>query len=105
MQRFVSADTSGLSTVVASLFTALNSVPALGLVAIVTYVIIFLTEITSNMATASIVVPILAATGISVGLHPLSLVLPATLACSCAFMLPTATVPNAVVFATDRISR
>ncbi|MCH7411896.1 DASS family sodium-coupled anion symporter [Belliella sp. R4-6] len=58
----------------------------------------FLTEITSNMATASMLLPILAAISYSMGVHPFGLMVGATMASSCAFMLPVATPPNAVVF-------
>lgn len=58
----------------------------------------FLTEITSNMATASMLLPILAAISYSMDVHPFGLMVGATMASSCAFMLPVATPPNAVVF-------
>jgi sodium-dependent dicarboxylate transporter 2/3/5 len=58
----------------------------------------FLTEVTSNVATASMILPILAAVASSLGVHPYGLMVGATLAASCAFMLPVATPPNAVVF-------
>ena len=58
----------------------------------------FLTEITSNVATASMLLPILAALSAAIDVHPYGLMVAATLAASCAFMLPVATPPNAVVF-------
>ncbi len=58
----------------------------------------FLTEITSNVATASMILPILSAVSYSMGVHPFGLMVGAALAASCAFMLPVATPPNAVVF-------
>lgn len=58
----------------------------------------FLTEITSNVATASMLLPILAAVSLAMGVHPYGLMVGATMAASCAFMLPVATPPNAVVF-------
>ena len=58
----------------------------------------FLTEITSNVATASMLLPVLAAVAYSMDVHPFGLLIGATLAASCAFMLPVATPPNAVVF-------
>ena len=70
-----------------------------GLVASMT----FLTEITSNTATTAILMPIMADTSLGLQIHPLLLMLPATLAASCAFMLPVATLPNAIVFSTGRI--
>src|SRR5690606_19342009 len=58
----------------------------------------FLTEITSNTATASMILPILAAVALAMGVHPYGLMESATLAASCAFMLPVSTPPNAIVF-------
>jgi len=62
-----------------------------------------LTEVTSNTATANVILPILAAVSSEILVHPLALLLPATVACSFAFMLPAATPPNSVVFATRRL--
>mgnify|MGYP000489137489 CR=1 FL=1 len=64
----------------------------------------FLTEITSNVATASMILPILSAVSFSMGVHPFGLMVGATLAASCAFMLPVATPPNAVVFGSGYLS-
>ena len=58
----------------------------------------FLTEITSNVATAAMLLPVLGALALAIDLHPYPLMVGATLAASCAFMLPVATPPNAVVF-------
>ena len=65
---------------------------------------IFLTELTSNMATAATLVPILTALAPGLGARPLQLILPATLAASFAFMLPVATPPNAIVFGSGQIT-
>ena len=67
-------------------------------------VVIFLTELTSNTATTATFLPILGALAGGLGVDPLLLLVPATLAASCAFMLPVATPPNAVVFASGLIS-
>lgn len=64
----------------------------------------FLTELTSNVATAQVMLPILASTAVGVGIDPLLLMLPATISASCAFMLPVATPPNAIVFSSGRVS-
>jgi sodium-dependent dicarboxylate transporter 2/3/5 len=58
----------------------------------------FLTELTSNTATANIVLPVLAGVARAIEVNPLALMLPATVSASCAFMLPVATPPNAIVF-------
>ena len=63
----------------------------------------FLTELTSNVASTQMLLPVFASLAVSSGNHPLFIMIPATLASSLAFMLPTATPPNAIVFGTDRI--
>ena len=66
--------------------------------------IVFLTELTSNIATTTALVPMIAALGVALGMEPLKLVIPATMAASCAFMLPVATPPNAVIFGARLLS-
>lgn len=73
------------------------------LVACICLIITFLTELTSNTATAEMLLPILAALAVAVKINPLFLMIPGTLSCSCAFMLPVATPPNAIVFGTERL--
>lgn len=70
---------------------------------IVSGLIIFLTEITSNIATTQIMLPVLGGIAVSVGQNPLLLMIPATIAASMAFMLPVATAPNAIVFGSGKI--
>jgi len=65
--------------------------------------ITFLTELTSNTATTQVVLPIIASLSTVIGVSPLLLMIPATIASSCAFMLPVATPPNAIVFGTRRL--
>ncbi|MCP5055341.1 MAG: DASS family sodium-coupled anion symporter [bacterium] len=81
----------------------LADIPTWLLVLSVVTGMIFLTEITSNTATAATLVPILAGIAPGLGVEPLVLVVPATVAASCAFMLPVATPPNAVVFGSGRV--
>ena len=76
----------------------LSAVPPVLLVAMTCLAVTFLTEVTSNTATATMLMPVLAATAVGAGIHPLLLMLPAALSASCAFMLPVATPPNAIVF-------
>lgn len=78
--------------------------PPLAIVALVTAGVLFLTELTSNTATAATLVPLLAALAPGLGLEPLELALPATLAASCAFMLPVATPPNAIVYGSGHVT-
>ena len=66
--------------------------------------IVFLTEMTSNTATTSTMLPVFTALAEGLGVAPIKLVLVATLGASCAFMLPVATPPNAIVFASGRVS-
>lgn len=67
-------------------------------------VMTFLTELTSNTATTEMILPILAGMAVTSGIHPLLLMIPATMSASMAFMLPVATPPNAIIFGTSRIS-
>jgi sodium-dependent dicarboxylate transporter 2/3/5 len=78
--------------------------PPVLVVLAVTAGMVFLTELTSNTATTATLVPILAALAPALGMDPVLLVVPAALAASCAFMLPVATPPNAVVFASGHVS-
>lgn len=66
--------------------------------------VIFLTELTSNLATTATILPVMAAIAVETGQDPLVFVIPVTLAASCAFMLPVATPPNAIVFSSGRVS-
>ena len=69
-----------------------------------TALVIFLTEMTSNLATTATFLPILGALALQIGISPVVLCVPVTLAASCAFMLPVATPPNAVVFSSGFIT-
>jgi len=64
----------------------------------------FLTEVTSNTATATLLMPVLAAAALGAKVEPAWLMIPAALRASCAFMLPVATAPNAIAFGTGRVS-
>lgn len=89
---------TGLASWVGNQFVFLDFI-AFGLFLMVIIAAVnFLTEVTSNVATASMILPILAAVSYSMGVHPFGLMVGATMAASCAFMLPVATPPNAVVF-------
>lgn len=82
----------------------LGGVPVLMVVLGVVALVLFLTELTSNTATAATFVPILAALAPGLGIDPLLLAVPAAIAASCAFMLPVATPPNAIVFGSGLIT-
>ena len=74
------------------------------MISAVTLIVVFLTEITSNTATATIMIPVLGALSVAMGLHPYSLMVPAAVAASFAFMLPVATPPNAIIFSSRYVS-
>ena len=95
--------TTGLARLIGDAFGGLAAVPPFLLILVICLVMTFLTELTSNTATTEMVLPIFAAIGVSTGIHPLLLMIPATLSASCAFMMPVATPPNAVVFGSDRV--
>ena len=89
---------TGLADWIGQKFTLIEGVGFFILLLIIIASVNFLTEVTSNVATASMLLPILAAVALKLDLHPFGLMIGATLAASCAFMLPVATPPNAVVF-------
>ena len=89
---------SGLAQWVGSKASMLDGFSLLMIVCVLIAVVNFLTEVTSNLATTSMLLPILASMAESINVHPLLLMVGATVAASCAFMLPVATPPNAVVF-------
>jgi len=89
---------SGLAIWIGQQLTNLENLPLFLLVIVLISAVNFLTEVTSNLATTAMLLPILASMAIALNLHPYFLMVGATLAASCAFMLPVATPPNAVVF-------
>ena len=89
---------SGLAEWIGQNLSAIGSLPLPLLVMSIAIVVIFLTELTSNIATTLTFLPIIGAIAIEMGINPIILAAPVTLAASCAFMLPVATPPNAIVF-------
>ena len=100
----VALDGNGVGAWLGSLVAGLHRVPGPILVVLVTAMVIFLTELTSNTATTASLVPILAGVAPGLGVPPLMLVIPAAIAASCAFMMPVATPPNAIVFGSGRLT-
>jgi sodium-dependent dicarboxylate transporter 2/3/5 len=94
---------SGLSGVIGAKFIGLADISPVFVVSGLTFGMSFLTELTSNMSSTEMLLPILASVAKSSGLHPLSIMIPATLAASCAFMFPAATAPNAIIFGSNRV--
>jgi sodium-dependent dicarboxylate transporter 2/3/5 len=95
---------SGLSALAGDALVALTHLPVYIMMLTICLAVTFLTEATSNTATTALLMPILAAAAIAVSVDPLLLMLPAVMSASCAFMLPVATAPNAVVFGTGEIA-
>ena len=96
--------TSGLATWIGETVSGLNALPLALLLLLVIAIVVFLTEITSNTATAAAFLPILASTAIGLGQNPMLFVVPAAIAASCAFMLPVATPPNAIIYGSGKVT-
>ncbi len=94
---------TGLSTLIGNQFAGLAGVSPFILIIVVCLTLTFLTELTSNTATTEMILPILASVAVATNVHPLLLMIPATLSASCAFMMPVATPPNAIIFGSDRV--
>lgn len=94
---------TGLAEWIASQLAGSAAWPPVLVVALVVTVILFLTEVSSNTATAAAFLPLLGALAVAQGVSPLLLAAPAALAASCAFMMPVATPPNAVVFSSGQV--
>jgi sodium-dependent dicarboxylate transporter 2/3/5 len=89
---------TGFSAYLGGLVSGLEGWPLWLIILTVTAAVVFLTELTSNTATTATLIPLLYAASLGLQLPPLLIILPATFAASCAFMLPVATPPNAIVF-------
>ncbi len=95
---------SGLSGWIGEQLVFMANLNPIVIILIVSLIITFLTELTSNTATTEMILPVLAGIAISTKINPLLLMLPATLSASMAFMMPVATPPNAIVFGSNRIT-
>ncbi len=95
---------SGLAHWIVDATGVLGGIPIVLFIVVITIVIVFLTELTSNMATTAAFLPVVTALAVSLGENPLLLAVPAVLAASCAFMLPVATPPNAIVYGSGRVT-
>ena len=94
---------TGLADWIGESLVVLGGAGTIVLVIVITTLIAFLTELTSNTATTGTFLPVVAALAIGINVDPLIFALPATLAASCAFMLPVATPPNAIVYGSGYI--
>ena len=97
-------NSTGLGVWIGEGLSILGTVPPIMLIFLVAALIIFLTEITSNVATTSTFLPVFGAVAIGLGILPVSLTVPVCLAASCAFMLPVATPPNAIVYGSGKFT-
>jgi len=95
---------SGLSEAIGRLVAGLAMLPVFALMLCICLAVTFLTETTSNTATATLLMPILAAGAMGAGMDPKLFMIPAAMSASCAFMLPVATAPNVVVYSTGRFT-
>lgn len=95
---------TGLSEWMGTQLTVLDSFHLLVIISCATLLILFLTEITSNTATATMILPVVASLALALDIHPFALMIPCAMAANCAFMLPVGTPPNAIIFATDKLT-
>ena len=95
---------SGLDQMIGANLAGLANMPVFLMMLGLCLSVTFLTEMTSNTATANLLMPILAAVATGAGIAPELLMIPAVISCSCAFMLPVATAPNAIVYGTGHVS-
>jgi sodium-dependent dicarboxylate transporter 2/3/5 len=94
---------TGLSDTLATQLTQLSALPTWLMIVVLCLGVTFLTEVTSNTATTALLMPVLAATAAATGIPHELLMVPAAISASCAFMLPVATAPNAVVYGSGRV--
>ena len=96
---------SGLADLIGVLLSGvIGGLPIYLVILLICLFITFLTELNSNVATTTLIIPILAATAAATNLPPQVLMIPATISASCAFMLPVATAPNAIAYATEQVT-
>jgi len=95
---------SGLADMLGTALADLIVLPPFYLLLVLCLSVTFLTEITSNTATASLLMPLLAAVAVKANIAPESLMIPAVISSSCAFMLPVATAPNAIVYGMGHVT-
>ncbi|MCY4427205.1 MAG: SLC13 family permease [Halieaceae bacterium] len=94
---------SGLSLLLGDWLASISYLPLWLLIGVISLVVVFLTETTSNTASATLLMPILAAAALAAGIAPEVLMVPAAMTASCAFMLPVATAPNSVVYGSGMV--
>ncbi len=95
---------TGLSEIIGNQFSSFAGISPLLMILVLTLGMSFLTEFTSNTATTEMILPILASVAVAMNTNPLFLMIPAAISASCAFMMPVATPPNAIIFGSGRIN-
>lgn len=95
---------SGLADQLAGQLDVLAELPVWLMILLISLSVTFMTEVTSNTATASLLMPLLAVAAVAMDISPLLLMIPAVLSASCAFMLPVATAPNAVIYGSRQVT-
>tara|TARA_B100000900_G_scaffold25526_1_gene19847 strand:- start:1685 stop:3136 length:1452 start_codon:yes stop_codon:yes gene_type:complete len=103
MALAIGFQSSGLALWIGEQLKSLQTFPLIALLLIIIASVNFITEITSNIATTALMLPILASLAHAIDVHPFFLLVGATVAASCAFMLPVATPPNAIVFGSGHL--
>ena len=96
--------TSGLSETLAEELSLLKALPVFLVMFLCVLAVSFITEVMSNTAAVSIILPVVAKLAVSIGQNPLCLAFPLTISSSFAFILPVATPPNAIVFSANIVS-
>ena len=99
-----SFQSTGLAEWIGGKLEGLAGVPVVWMIISICLLLTFLTELTSNTATTTMMMPILASMAVAIRVHPFLLMIPATISASCAFMLPVATPPNAIIFGSGYLS-
>ncbi|WP_313815211.1 DASS family sodium-coupled anion symporter [Citricoccus sp.] len=95
---------SGLSAWIGEQLRTLEGLNVVLVILLATALVLFLTEITSNAATATMILPVMAAFALALNIHPYALLVPCAMAANCAFMLPVGTPPNAILFGTGKVT-
>lgn len=95
---------AGLSEALATQLAGLSALPIMLLLLCICLAVTFMTEMTSNTATTTLLMPILAAAAVATEIDPALLMVPAAMSASCAFMLPVATAPNAIIFGSGEVT-
>jgi sodium-dependent dicarboxylate transporter 2/3/5 len=96
--------TTGVATWLGNAMAGFNALPTFAVIALITTAVLVLSELASNTATAAVFLPIAASMAVGMNADPLTFAIPAALAASCGFMLPVGTPPNAIAFASGRVT-